>query len=81
MLAQAWETVKMNFDLLLWKWNQAMKNHAKNGERNVYAEELLLYVLYTYAACGILVLVVCLLVALGVIKRPERKLLSMLVEE
>ena len=45
MIGWLYEMVKENFDLLVWKWNQAMKNHAKNGDRNVYAEELLLYVL------------------------------------
>ena len=76
MLAEVWESVKLNFDLLIWKWNQAMKNHAKNGERNVYAEELLLYVLYVYAAIGVIIIFYCVLVYFGYAQAfpvPNRK--------
>ena len=72
-----WDKVKVNYDLLLWKWNQAMKNHAKKGEYNVHAAELLTYVLYAYAFIGFLICLVVFLVFLGVIDvknlMPERK--------
>lgn len=73
MIGWLYETVKENFDLLVWKWNQAMKNHAKNGDRNVYAEELLLYVLSAYAVIGGLVIIYCILVWLNLVKLPEMK--------
>ena len=50
-----------------------MKNHAKNGDRNVYAEELLLYVLSAYAVIGGLVIIYCILVWLNLVKLPEMK--------
>ena len=75
MFAAIWDTIKVNWDLLWWKWNQAMQNHAKNGEKNVYAIELLLYVLYAYIACGAIIIIGCILVWLGYLKLPERKLL------
>ena len=81
MLSWVFGQVKENFDLLVWKWTQAMKNHAKNGERNVYAEELLIYVLSAYAIIGVLVILGCFLVWLGVLKLPEQKKLVPQVEQ
>ena len=49
-----WTQVYDNFEILYTKWNLAMQNHAKNGEKNVYAIELLTYVLYGYVVLGIL---------------------------
>ena len=74
------EIVKDKVELLVWKWGQAMKNHAKNGERNVYAEELLLYVLGIYAFIGVCVIVYCILVWLNLVKLPVQKKLVPQVE-
>ncbi len=62
-----WGSLKANWDLLIWKWGQAMKNHAKNGERNVYAEELLTYVLYGYISIGAIIVIYCILVFFNVV--------------
>ena len=75
------EFVRDPVDLLVWKWNQAMKNHAKNGERNIYAEELLIYVLGVYAFIGLAVIVYCVLVWLNLMKLPEQKKLVQPVEQ
>ncbi|QDZ17764.1 cytochrome b5 heme-binding domain-containing protein [Chloropicon primus] len=81
MLAGLYERAKDTFDLFVWKWSMAMKNHAKNGERNVYAEELLLYVLGIYAVIGVLVILGCILVWLDILKLPEQKKLVPELEE
>ena len=63
-----WDGVKDNAELLLYKWNSAMKNHAKDGNRNKYAEELLIYVLCAYIVLGALVMLIVALIFFGVIK-------------
>ena len=66
-----WDGVKDNAELLLYKWNSAMKNHAKDGNRNKYAEELLIYVLCAYIVLGALVMLIVALIFFGVIKPFE----------
>ena len=56
-----------------------MQNHAKNGEKNVYAIELLLYVLYAYIACGAIMIIGCILVWLGYLELPTGKFFFLLL--